>query len=323
MLSLWFWPFRGTGCRPLSLWIFRRASRPPRTPDKASGCAGGVWTERWTESLWASTRKSGRSCRRWVCTPGSGVLETWDWVFSWFLTPGYKHFVFQCHGLSIEGFVLPSSTTQEVTIQTVYYNRQNRSCVFVLIVSSSSWTPPPDDTRRDQVLRPRGDGPEPRPAAGVPAAAGGGHPGAHHAGRRGHPEHRLHHPRGEDRPPGQRHVLQGSGQQDVMTLSDTLLVFAISSRRVSLFPSSCRRTWGPRSTSWRGTRPPACAGCCTTAPPADASGAWPTSPRPWRRTCRTSCPVGRVRCSEGSWWSHSGDDEDKSKLKSGTFLTLE
>lgn len=251
------------------------------------------------------------------------LLESWDWVFSWFLTPGYKHFVFQCHGLSIEGFVLPSSTTQEVTIQTVYYNRQNCSCVFVLIVSSSSWTPPPDDTRRDQVLRPRGDGPEPRPAAGVPAAAGGGHPGAHHVGRRGHPEHRLHHPRGEDRPPGQRHVLQGSGQQDVMTLSEPLLVFVISSGRVSLFSSSCRRIWGRRSTSWRGTRPPACAGCCTTAPPADASGAWPTSPRPWRRTCRTSCPVGRVRCSERSWWSHSGDDEDKSKLKSGTFLTLE
>lgn len=71
---------------------------------------------------------------------------------------------------------------------------------------------------------------------------------------------------------------------------------------------SLRWTLGRRSTSWRGTRPPECAGCCTTAPPVAATGAWPTSRRRWRCTCRTSCPAARARCSERTqmwkhWWT--------------------
>lgn len=40
-----------------------------------------------------------------------------------------------------------------------------------------------------------------------------------------------------------------------------------------LFPTLPRGIWEQRSTSWRGTHPPVCAGCCTTAPPVAALGA--------------------------------------------------
>lgn len=106
------------------------------------------------------------------------------------------HIVFQCHGLSIEGFVLPSSTTREVRSPpncqlfnfihsfAVYFScSANVMTYFSLpLFFFPPLVSPPDDAGRDQVLRPRGDGVEPCPSTRVPAAAGGGHPGAHHAG---------------------------------------------------------------------------------------------------------------------------------------------
>lgn len=40
-----------------------------------------------------------------------------------------------------------------------------------------------------------------------------------------------------------------------------------------LFTFLSRGIWEQRSTSWRRTRPPVCAGCCTTAPPVAVLGA--------------------------------------------------
>lgn len=68
-LSIGFvFSFRGTDCRPSNLWTFLSVFPFLRIPGTANGCAGGAWTERWTESQLVSTRKSGRSCRRLVCT---------------------------------------------------------------------------------------------------------------------------------------------------------------------------------------------------------------------------------------------------------------
>lgn len=78
------------------------------------------------------------------------------------------------------------------------------------------------------------------------------------------------------------------------------LDFSRALRRISCFASPLRRrTWEQKSTSWRTTRSQECASCCTTALPVAALGAWPTSLRLWRCMCRTSCPVGPVRCSDG------------------------
>ncbi|XP_030160817.1 phosphorylase b kinase regulatory subunit alpha, liver isoform isoform X1 [Lynx canadensis] len=59
---------------------------------RASGYAGGGWTEPSTGSPWDSTRRCGRSFR----------------------SP-------HCHGLSIDGYVLPSSTTREMTPQEIKF----------------------------------------------------------------------------------------------------------------------------------------------------------------------------------------------------------
>lgn len=157
---------------------------------------------------------------------------------------------------------------------------------------------PPDDRRRDQVCCAGGVGPEPRPSARVPAAAGGDRDGSRPGGRRRRGLHRQHHPRGPHPAPGQRALPHRSGTAAAPPARSPCSFTSAHSAPTS--PAAPRNPSAPAITSWRRTQPPGSATSSMIAPLVVATEPWPTCRRQLSPTCRTSYQVPAVWCSENA-----------------------
>lgn len=118
----------------------------------------------------------------------------------------------KCHGLSIAGYVLPSSTTSEVAHINIGSRCINSNFyLFSLLMSLFTIYMIVDDRGRDQVCSARGVCPQSHPTARIQTAAGWSHYGAHPCCRDGDFQYRWNYSHRPYSPHGQWSLPAGSG----------------------------------------------------------------------------------------------------------------